>query len=549
MKTLAFLLTALVASSASAQTPSANCAGSRDLRLVNGKFATMDAKNTTVSEVTIQNGVFTAVGRGAGRLSPCTKTIDLKGRTVVPGLVDNHNHILLLGLRPGHDTRLETAASIADAQTIIRAKAKSVPSGEFITAMGGWNFVQFAEKRMPTLAELDAADSEHPVVLYHSFTGPVAVNTKAKAFFSGRNIAVSDTGAIAINAPSVAALNALRSIQTFSDQIRGTMDALAYSASVGVTTNVDMGAFLNPGLPDIQDSFTFDTLASFNPFTMYNAIAAIHRDGKIQMPARVRVFFLSMDTRPDIPMLKQRLQNNFKEFGDDMLRLSGVGEFATNWPLFANASPPTNYQTALEFIAKQGWAFQQHSLSPAEDKLTIETFEAVNKTTPIANLHWSIAHAPRIDAATIARFKAIGAGLAIHPFTYLAGQPGAGPPVRTIVESGIHAGAGSDSAQISTLNPWLMIYFMVTGKNSSGVAINADQTIDRMKALRLYTADNGWFLHEENKLGSIEVGKLGDVTVLSADYFDPAKVSDEGIKKLKSVLTVVDGKVVHDDTK
>jgi predicted amidohydrolase YtcJ len=548
MKILAFLLTAFVASSSFAQAPASNCAGSRDLHLVNGKIATMDGKNSTVNEVTIQNGVFTAVGRGNGRLSPCTKTIDLKGRTVVPGLVDNHNHILLLGLRPGHDTRLETAASIADVQTIIRARAKTVPAGEFITAMGGWNSVQFSEKRLPTLAELDAADADHPVIVYQSFTGPAAVNTKAKAFFSGRNIAVSDAGAIAINAPSIAALNALRSIQTFNDQIRGTMDALAYSASVGVTTDVDMGAFLNPGLPDIQESFTADTLASFNPFTMYNAIAAIHRDGKVQMPVRVRVFFLSMDTRPDIPMLKQRLLNNFKEFGDDMLRLSGVGEFATSWPLFGNA-PPTNYQTALEFIAKQGWAFQQHSLSPAEDKLTIDTFEAVNKTTPIANLRWSIAHAPRIDAATIARFKAIGAGIAIHPFTYLAGQPGAGPPVRTIVESGIHAGAGSDSAQISTLNPWLMIYFMVTGKNSSGVAINGDQTIDRMKALRLYTADNGWFLREENKLGSIEVGKLGDVAVLSADYFDPAKVSDEGIKKLTSVLTVVDGSVVHDETK
>ncbi len=119
--------------------------------------------------------------------------------------------------------------------------------------------------------------------------------------------------------------------------------------------------------------------------------------------------------------------------------------------------------------------------------------------------------------------------------------------MKTIVESGIHAGAGSDSAQISTLNPWLMIYFMVTGKNSSGVAINAGQTIDRVTALRLYTADNGWFLHEEKTLGSIEVGKLGDVTVLNDDYFDPAKVSDDGIKKLRSVLTVVDGRVVHNE--
>src|SRR6185436_902508 len=161
--------------------------------------------------------------------------------------------------------------------------------------------------------------------------------------------------------------------------------------------------------------------------------------------------------------LKQRLLNNLPAFGDDMLRLSGVGEFATSWPLFGNP-PPTNYDAALQLVAKQGWAFQQHSLSPAEDKLTIDTFEAVNKTTPIASLHWSIAHAPRIDAPTIARFKAIGAGIAIHPFTYLAGMPGAGPPVRTILESGIHAGAGSDAAQISTLNPWPMIYFMVTGR-------------------------------------------------------------------------------------
>ena len=547
MKQLTFALLSLLAStSASAQTP-ANCAGSRDLRLVNGRIVTLDRKNSTVAEVTIQNGVFTAVGRGASaRLSPCTKTIDLKGRTAVPGLIDNHNHIVLLGIRPGHDARLETAASIADVQAIIRARAKTVPAGEFVTAMGGWNFAQFAEKRMPTLAELDAADTTHPVIAFHSFTGPAAVNTPAKAFFAGKNIAVSDTGAIGINAPSLAALNALRAVQTLADQKRGTLDALAYSASVGITTNVDMGAFIPPGAPDTQDSFAADTLATFDPFKMYDAITSVHRENR--MPVRVRVFFLSMDTRPDVPMLKQRLLNNFKEFGDGMLRLSGIGEFATSWPLFGNA-PPANYETALQLIAKQGWAFQQHSLSPAEDKLTIDTFEAVNKTTPIANLHWSIAHAPRIDAPTLARFKAIGAGMAIHPFTYLAGGPGAGPPVRTIVDSGIHAGAGSDSAQISTLDPWLMIYFMVTGKNSSGVLINQGQTLTRMEALRLYTSENGWFLHEEDALGTIEPGKLGDVVVLSGDYFNATAVPDDAIKKLKSVLTVVDGKVVHEEMK
>jgi predicted amidohydrolase YtcJ len=546
MKHLVFVAVAsLVAATAAAQTPGAgSCAGARDLRLTNGKIVTMDAKNSIVSEVTIQDGAFTAVGRGSGRLSPCTKVIDLRGRTAVPGLIDNHNHIVLLGLRPGHDTRLETAASIAEVQAAIKARAKTVPPGEFITAMGGWNSAQFAEKRLPTLQELDAADSSHPVIVYQSFTGPAAVNALGKTFFGGKGIAVSDAGAIAVNAPSVAALDALRAAQTFADKKRGTMDAMAYSASVGVTTNVDMGAFIIPGLPDIQDSFASDNLASADPFSMYDAFAAIHREGK--MSVRVRLFFLSMDTRPDIPMLKQRLLNTFPAFGDDMLRLSGVGEFATSWPLFGQPSP-TNYETALQLVAKQGWPFQQHSLSPAEDKLTIDTFESVNKTTPIAGLRWSIAHAPRIDAPTLNRFKALGAGIAVHPFAYLAGAAGAGPPLRTIVDSGIHVGAGSDSAQISTLDPWLMIYYMVTGKNSSGVLINPGQLLTRMEALRLYTAENGWFFHEEDKLGTIAPGKLGDVVVLSEDYFDAAKVSDEAIKKLRSVLTVIDGKVVHDD--
>ena len=536
------VLTAVGPASAVAQD---RCAGSRDLRLTNGRIVTMDPRNTIVSEVTIQGGRFETVGRGGNaRLSPCTKTIDLRGRTAVPGLVDNHNHIVLLGIRPGHDTRLETSASIADVQTALKARAKMVPAGQFITAMGGWNPAQFVEKRLPTLAELDAAAPDHPVLVFQAFTGPAATNTRGKAFFGGKGVAVSDAGLIGANAPSLAALNALRAVQTLDDRKRGTLDALAYSASVGVTTNVDMGAFIPPGLPDTQESFAADTLATADPFRMYDAITALHHENKIS--TRVRLFFLSMDTKPDVPMLKQRLLNTFNGFGDDMLRLSGIGEFASSWPLFGQPAP-TNYVAALQVIAKQGWAFQQHSLSPAEDQLTIGAFETVNQTTPVAGLRWSIAHAPRIDVPTINRFKALGAGIAVHPFGYLAGAAGAGPPLRTIVDSGIHVGAGSDSAQISTLDPWLIIYYMVTGKNSSGALINAGQQLTRMEALRLYTAENGWFFREEDKLGTIQPGKLGDVVVLSDDYFDAAKVPDEGIKRLRSVLTIVDGRVVHDN--
>src|SRR5262249_6948268 len=157
------------------------------------------------------NGVFTLVGRaGSARLSPSTKTINLQGRTVVRGLIDNHHHIVLLGLRPGHDTRLETPASIAGGQSLMNAPPTTPPAGECITAMGGCNPWRFAEKRMPTLRDLDAGDPDHPIIVDESFTGPAAVNTKAKAFFAAKSIAVSDTGAIAINGPSLAALTALR---------------------------------------------------------------------------------------------------------------------------------------------------------------------------------------------------------------------------------------------------------------------------------------------------------------------------------------------------
>jgi predicted amidohydrolase YtcJ len=460
----------------------------------------------------------------------------------VPGLIDNHNHIVLLGIRPGYHTPLEGLPTIAAVQTALTARAKGVPAGEFITSMGGWNPAQFAEKRLPTLAELDTALPNHPVLVFQAFTGPAATNTRGKAFFAPKGVAVSDAGAIAANAPSIAALNALRAAQTFEDRLRGTADALSYAASVGLTTNVDMGAFNLPGTPDLQGSFEADTLASADQGRMYDALTALHARGA--MTSRVRLFFLTMDTRPEVPMLSARLRNTLGAFGDNMLRISGIGEFATSWPLFGQ-KPPDNYTRALQDIAKAGWAFQQHSLSAAEDELTVSTFETVNKTTPIADLRWSLAHAGATTPATMARLKAMGAAIAVHPFQFLAGGRG-GPPLRTIVDSGITVGAGSDSAQISTLNPWLVIAYMVTGKASDGSVINAGQQLSRQEALRLYTAANGWFLKEERSLGTLEVGKLGDVAVLSADYFDTAKVPDDAIKSLRSVLTVVDGRVVHD---
>jgi hypothetical protein len=173
-----------------------DCPDGREITLFNGRIHTMDRHNRVVSSLTIRDGKFAAIGHddgGFGRFG-CRQLINLRGRTVTPGLVDNHNHIILLGLRPGHHTPIETAASFADIAATYRQRIAGLPAGAFITSIGGFNPVQFAEKRLPTLAELDAIAPANPVYLQVSFTGPAATNTLGRAFFQSRGIAVSAEG-------------------------------------------------------------------------------------------------------------------------------------------------------------------------------------------------------------------------------------------------------------------------------------------------------------------------------------------------------------------
>ncbi|KAI8635419.1 amidohydrolase family-domain-containing protein [Xylariaceae sp. FL1651] len=511
-----------------------------NLILSNGQIHTMDENDEIVSTIAIKDGVIVYVGESQEdaleKFKAIPKVIDLKGHIAIPGLIDCHNHIVLLGNRPGYHTPLENAYSIADVQNTYRSRARDAPPGSFITTIGGFHPNQFKETRLPTLDELDQALPDHPAFVSYGFSGPATTNSLGKAFFESlaEPPEINTNGSITIGENNGKALLALRQQLTFEDRKRGVRDAMAYAASVGVTTHLDQGAFPATGTPA-------DGAANENLYTMHLPWLSVYDDeaGII----RLRINFLHMDGSIDVPTVQQRLLNTFKFFGNDLVRNGAIGEFITT----DYAGGPF-FDEAAQRIAAAGWRLEVHSLTNTDFQTQIQAFESINTNNSIESLRWVVAHVPQITPEFLQRLKKLGGGVNLSGWQYLAGTgPQAGPPFNDILASGIPAGIGADGMQIAPLNPWIHAYYATTGKNALGQQINPGQHISRQELLRLYTRANQWFLGgpDEQLLGSVEVGRLGDIVVLNDDYFT---VSDEQLRGLQSILTVVGGSVVHNSS-
>jgi predicted amidohydrolase YtcJ len=255
-----------------------------------------------------------------------------------------------------------------------------------------------------------------------------------------------------------------------------------------------------------------------------------------------------METDAATPELAARLANVFPNFGDDVLKVVGIGEFTAGAsPIIGEATEV--WQNGTRLVAAAGWRNENHSLTPTDFPVIIDGWQGIHDALPapgIRDSRWVLAHVPFISREYADKLKALGGGVSVlGGWRYISGTAQQnGPPFRMLAESGIPMGMSSDGMQISPMNPWIGLYYVITGKNARGELINAGQTLERAAALRLYTAANGWFLGEEDALGTLEPGKYADLAVLSADYFDSDSVSDEEIKRLRSVLTIVGGEVV-----
>ena len=468
-----------------------------------------------------------------------------------------------------------------------------MPPGAFITAMGAGTPNIWLERRQPTLTELDSAVSDRPVFLYFGGGGPARVNTLGKQFFesvTNPTVTVQTDGAILgamQNVPSQAnaALYHLRIRQTFEDKKRSALDAMAYTAQVGVTTNLDqtlVAVATGTLQPETLDPQPNHALFNLNHFRMYDAYLALHAEGKAF--TRLQMNFLHNQSfiaelgsaiEDQLPELRERLKNQFQFFGDDMVRTGAIGEWAAPFVLPGNALNPRGYEVWLEaqrLVAKARWRNENSQAgipNPASsndaDQVNIDqvvsTYEVMHAQAiaagfpdGIRSLRWGLQHADHATANQLKRLKALNCGVSTSGFRWTSAPRADGLPVGPmfprLVQSGIPLALHQDGVHITAHNPWFAMHYATTGRNNiitatdpQGQQINPGQQISREQALHMYTVGAAWYCNREDDLGSIEKGKLGDLVVLDRDYF---RVSDADMRKIRPILTVVDGKVVHD---
>ena len=505
-----------------------------ELILTNGRIHTMDRDDTVVSDIAIENGRIAALGSGLQPRGPDAVVVDLAGRTAIPGLIDNHIHFLRMALLPGHDMReLETAFSVGDALTVIRRRAKSVPDGELLTALGGIHPNQFRERRFPTLAELSDATPRHSVYLSVSNTGPGMVNALGRDRLRQLGVNVGSDGSVDEGEPTLKAWEELSSVHSASEIHHQTRQHIAHALSLGLVAVFDMGGTVPAG-------------GLLDPRTGYDPVLKLMRANRLDL--RVRLFLPVLDESEALPTLIARLDHTFSEFGDDMLRIAGVGEWLIPARLQRKQPLPAFYAAAVQEVARRGWIYKQHMITLDEQRAHLDVWEAIDRKIRIGTLHWSIDHCYGIDQPAIDRCRNLGIGLSPHGSPYLEGTALANgnPPFRAIAESGLPAGSGSDGSRIAPMNPWVMIQYMVTGTSSSNRPTNVEHTVSRGEALHMWTSRQGWFSRESADLGSIEIGKFGDVAVLNQDVFDPVAVPESEIRHTTADMTIVGGRIVHD---
>jgi predicted amidohydrolase YtcJ len=542
---------------------------SPDVILYNGQITTMDDRRSTIEAIAVRDGTIIATGRDkdvkklAGRR---TEMINLRDRRVLPGLVDATLH----GIRTGYHcfdrtVALDTVFSRSRALAEFRRIASQTPAGKWVfTTLGSWQVAQLDVPGMFTKAELDAVAPNHPVRVSASGFSGIQVNTRALQTLGlgpGSPGVVLDASGQPTGQLTGAAQSAvMRAIGTELQQLSTAEQADCLASFMREMNRRGLTAWDDPGGNDPFDP-AGTGLTVLRDNHGYQAVNRLHREG--EMTTRIS-FNLSCfgpdamheDDPPGEPphgameCVETHTFNALGLLGDDMLRLRGIGEDVmetTNTPDGPIYADP-EYGEILEHLATNDWPLEHHATAPSAQRAMVESWERVNQIRPIADLRWFMLHpgsGPTNPTQEIFdRLRALGAGIVLTDSGVRGGT--SHPPYRRAYESGTETCLGTDALNASPYPPFVNIWYTVSGKTyvPGQPGVVPEQRLTRLQALEMSTRRCGWFLDQEDEIGSLEVGNHADLIVLDRDYF---KVPVDDIRTLTSVLTMVDGDVVYGD--
>jgi predicted amidohydrolase YtcJ len=531
-----------------------------DLILHHGAIATLDRANPIAHAVAIKDGRFLRVGGNADIVAlagPSTKVIDLKGRRLLPGLCDNHTHVIRGGLNFNMELRWDGVKSLADAMGMLKRQVAVTPAPQWARVVGGFTEHQFAEKRLPTIAELNAVAPDTPVFILHLYDRALLNGAALRAVGYTKDTPEPPGGQIMRDGQGnptgllLAKPNAAILYATLAKgpklpmeyQINSTRHFTRELNRLGVTSVIDAGG----GFQNYPED--------------YQVIQQLADAGQLTVRIAYNLFTQKPKQEKD-DFLRWTASSKYKQ-GNDYFRHNGAGEMlvfsAADFEDFREPRPEMGpemegeLEEVVRVLAQNRWPWRMHATYDETIRRALDVFERVNRDIPLAGLNWFFDHAETISDASIDRIAALGGGVAVqHRMAYQgeyfverygAAAAQATPPVARMIAKGVTVSAGTDATRVASYNPWVSLAWLVTGKTVGGLQVTPQHNcLDRDTALRMWTERVAWFSNEVGQKGVIREGLLADLTVPDRDFF---ACPESEIADTTALLTMVGGKVVY----
>ncbi len=533
-----------------------------DLILHNADITTLDHSQPSAQALAIKDGKFIAVGNHAEVLrhaGPSTRVIDAQQHHLIPGLIDSHTHLIRGGLNYNLELRWDGLTSLADGMQLLKAQVARTPAPQWVRVVGGFTEHQFTEKRLPTLNELNAIAPDTPVFILHLYDRALLNGAALRAVGYTkdtpnppgseivRDANGNPTGLLLAKPNALLLYSALAKGPKlpFDYQLNSTRHFMRDLNRLGVTSVIDAGG----GFQNYPDD--------------YQVIADLHQAN--QLTVRIAYNLFTQKPKEEVADFTRWTSQNDYHQGDDFYKLNGAGEMlvfsAADFEDFRQPRPDlipdmdAELESVVRILAAKRWPWRLHATYDESISRALDVFEKVHQDIPIDGINWFFDHAETVSDRNLERIARLGGGVAIqhrmaYQGEYFVERYGTesvkrSPPFKRMLEMGVHVGAGTDATRVASYDPWNVLYWLTTGKTLGGLSLYPESNLlTREQALRLYTCDNTWFSNEEGLKGQIKVGQLADATLLSASYF---KVSDEDIRQIVSVMTLVNGRIVYAD--